>query len=129
MFWYIESVEDTFTMWGLQQSKHFNIAPGIPQFPDIPKMLLNLEFLFDHSEVFTKQTRHRELPCSNGGISQLHKFWIPLKCYSSLNSYKIILICLPEKLGPSMIKLIQLLKYSDDVKIGKRISMFIQKCI
>ena len=30
--------------------------------------------------------------------------------------------------SPSMFKLIQLLKSSDDVKIGKRISMFIQKC-
>ena len=30
--------------------------------------------------------------------------------------------------SPNMIELIQLLKYSDDVKIGKRISMFIQKC-
>ena len=29
--------------------------------------------------------------------------------------------------SPSMFKLIQLLKSSDDVKIGKRISMFIQK--
>ena len=30
--------------------------------------------------------------------------------------------------NPSMFKLIQLLKSSDDVKIGKRISMFIKKC-
>ena len=48
----------------------------------------------------------------------------------SMSSVTLRQQCIPRYYlqSPSMFKLIQLLKSSDDVKIGKRISMFIQKC-
>ena len=47
----------------------------------------------------------------------------------SQGSWDFRTLCLRRyNVSPSMFKLIQLLKSTDDVKIGKRISMFIQKC-
>ena len=70
------------------------------------KSLLLLQFLFDHSEFFTGETRHIVPPCNKAGISnfclefqKLQKFEISSKRYSSFSSYSIILKFLLEKLG------------------------------
>ena len=71
----------------------------------LPTLLL-LQFLFNHSEIFTGETRHIVSPCNKARISnfclefqKLQKFQISLKCYSSFSSYLIILKFLLEKLG------------------------------
>ena len=67
------------------------------------KSLLLLQFLFDHSEFFTGETRHIVPPCNKAGISnfclELQKFQISWKRYSSFSSYSIILKFILEKLG------------------------------
>ena len=70
------------------------------------KSLLHLQFLFDHSEFFTGETRHIVPPCNKAGISnfclelqKLQKFQISWKRYSSFSSYSIILKFILEKLG------------------------------
>ena len=70
------------------------------------KSLLLLQFLFDHSEFFTGETRHIVPPCNKAGISnfclelqKLQKFQISWKRYSSFSSYSIILKFILEKLG------------------------------
>ena len=70
------------------------------------KSLLLLQFLFDHSEFFTGETRHIVPPCNKAGISnfclefqKFQKFQISSKRYSSFSSYSIILNFLLEKLG------------------------------
>ena len=78
--------------------------------PDFLKMLLLLQFLFDHSEIYTGETRHIVPPYNKAGISNfllripeiaeiLQKFQISWKRYFSFSSYAIILKFLPEKLG------------------------------
>ena len=37
--------------------------------PDFLKTLLLLQFLFDHSEIYTGETSHIVPPCNKGGIS------------------------------------------------------------
>ena len=73
-------------------------------------MLLLLQFLFDHSEIFTGETRHIVPPYNKAGISnfclefqKLQKFQISSKRYFSLSSYSIILKFLLEKLGISIV--------------------------
>ena len=69
-------------------------------------MLLLLQFLFDHSEIFTGETRHIVPPYNKAGIQiffclefqKLQKLQIFSKRYSSLSSYSIILKFLLEKL-------------------------------
>ena len=70
------------------------------------KSLLFLQFLFDHSEFFTGETRQIVPPCNKAGISnfllkfqEFQEFQISSKCYSSFSSYSIILNFLLEKLG------------------------------
>ena len=70
------------------------------------KSLLLLQFLFDHSDFFTGETRHIVPPCNKAGISnfclelqKLQKFQISWKRYSSFSSYSIILKFILEKLG------------------------------
>ena len=74
--------------------------------PDFFKTLLRLQFIFDHSEFFTEETRHIVPPYNKAGISnfclefqKLQKFQISSKRYSSFSSYLIILKFLLEKLG------------------------------
>ena len=70
-------------------------------------MLLLLQFLFDHSEIFTGETRHILLPYNKAGISNYFLLRISeiaeitafSKCYSSFSSHAIILKFLLEKLG------------------------------
>ena len=69
-------------------------------------MLLLLEFSFDHSEIFTGETRHIVPPYNKARISdfclefqKLQKLQISSKRYSSFSSYSIILIFFPDKLG------------------------------
>ena len=69
-------------------------------------MLLRLQFLFDHSEIFTGETRHIVPPYNKAGISnffclefqKLQKLQIFSKRYSSFSSYSVILKFLLEKL-------------------------------
>ena len=70
------------------------------------KSLLLIQFLFDHSEFFTGETRHIVPPCNKAGISnfflefqKFQKFQISWKRYSSFSSYSIILKFILEKLG------------------------------
>ena len=70
------------------------------------KSLLLLQFLFENSEFFTRETRHIVPPCNKAGISnfclefqKLQKFQISWKRYSSYSSHSIILNFLLEKLG------------------------------
>ena len=79
--------------------------PEIAEIPDFFKTLL-LEFLFNHSEIFTGETRHIVPACNKARIShfclefqKLQKFEISSKRYSSYSSYLIILKFLLEKLG------------------------------
>ena len=79
---------------------------NISEITDFFKMLLVLQFLFDHSEIFTGKTRHTVPPYNKAGISnsclvfqKLQKFDISSKSYFSLSSYSIILKFLLEKLG------------------------------
>ena len=72
------------------------------------------QFLFDHSEIFTGETRHIVPPCNKAGISnfclefqKLKKFQISSKRYSSFSSYLIILKFLLEKLGNYSATLLQ----------------------
>ena len=74
--------------------------------PDFFKTLLLLQFIFDHSEFFTEDTRHIVPPYNKAGISnfclefqKLQKFQISSKRYSSFSSYSIILKFLLKKLG------------------------------
>ena len=74
--------------------------------PDFFKTLLLLQFIFDHSEFFTEETRHIVPPYNKAGISnfclefqKLQKFQISSKRYSSFSSYSIILKFLLKKLG------------------------------
>ena len=78
--------------------------------PDFLKTLLLLQFLFDHSEIYTGETRHIVAPYNKAGISNfylefqkiaeiLQKCQIFWKRYFSFSSYSIILKFLPEKLG------------------------------
>ena len=69
-------------------------------------MLLLLEFLFDHSEIFTGETRHIVPAYNKVRIShfclefqKLQKLQISSKRYFSLSFYSIILKFLLEKLG------------------------------
>ena len=69
-------------------------------------MLLRLQFLFDHSEIFTGETRHIVPPYNKAGISNFFLLRISeiaeitdfSKRYSSFSSYSIILKFLLEKL-------------------------------
>ena len=89
--------------------REFNFLLRIPEIAEIRdffKTLLLLEFLFDHSEIFTGETRHIVPPYNKAGISnfclefqKLQKFQISSKRYFSLSSYSIILKFLLEKLG------------------------------
>ena len=74
--------------------------------PDFLKTLLLFQFIFDHSEIFTGETRYIVSPYNKARISnfclefqKLQKFQISSKRYSSLSSYSIILKFLLEKLG------------------------------
>ena len=69
------------------------------------KTLLLLQFLFDHSEILTGETRYIMSPYNKARISnfclecqKLQKFEISSKHYSSFSSYSIILKFLLEKL-------------------------------
>ena len=70
------------------------------------KMLLLHQFIFDHSEIFTGETRHIVPPYNKAGSSiffclefqKLQKLQIFSKRYSSFSSYSIILKFLLEKL-------------------------------
>ena len=80
--------------------------PEIAEIPDFFKTLLLLEFIFDHSEIFTGETRHIVPAYNKARISnfclefqKLQKFDISSKHYFSLSSYSIILNFLLEKLG------------------------------
>ena len=62
-------------------------------------MLLLLQFFFDHSQIFTRETRNIVPPCNVARISNFHleclkfpEFETSLKRYSSFSSYSIILI-------------------------------------
>ena len=62
------------------------------------KSLLLLQFILDHSEFFTGETRHIVPPCNKAGISnfclefqEFQEFQISLTRYSSFSSYSIIL--------------------------------------
>ena len=79
---------------------------NIAEITDFFQTLLLLQFLFNHSEIFTGETRHIVSPCNKARISnfclefqKLQKLQISLKCYSSFSSYSIILNFLLEKLG------------------------------
>ena len=70
------------------------------------KLLLLIQFLFDHSEFVTGETSHIVPPCNKAGISnfclefqKLQKFQISSKRYSSFSSYSMILKFLLKKLG------------------------------
>ena len=52
--------------WMPQNSRN---CRNITEMPDFLKTLLLLQFLFDHSEVFTGETRHIVPPCNKAGIS------------------------------------------------------------
>ena len=78
--------------------------------PDFLKTLLLLQFLFDHSEIYTGETNHIVPPYNKAGISNfcleipeipeiLQKLQISWKRYFSFSSYSIILKFLLEKLG------------------------------
>ena len=80
--------------------------------PDFLKTLLLLQFLFDHSEIYTGETRLIVPPYNKAGISNssfcleipeiaeiLQKLQISWKRYFSFSSYSIILKFLLEKLG------------------------------
>ena len=57
------------------------------------KILLGLQFLFNHSEIFTRKTRHIVSPCNKAGISIFHlEFQISLERHSSFSSFSIMLI-------------------------------------
>ena len=57
------------------------------------KSLLLLQFLYIHSEFFTRETKHIVPPCNKARISNFQfEFQISLKCYSSFSSYLNILI-------------------------------------
>ena len=78
---------------------------NIAETTDFFQTLLLLQFLFNHSEIFTGETRHIVSPCNTARISnfclefqKLQKLQISLKCYSSFSSYSIILKFLLEKL-------------------------------
>ena len=78
---------------------------NIAEITDFFETLLLLQFLFDHSEFFTGETRHIVPLYNKAGISnfclefqKLQKFQISSKCYSSCSSYLIILNFLLEKL-------------------------------
>ena len=80
--------------------------PEIAEIPDFFKTLLLLQFLFDHSEFFTGETRHIVPPYNRAGIlhfclefQKLQKFQISSKHYSSFSFYSIILNFLLKKLG------------------------------
>ena len=73
--------------------------------PDFLKTLPLLQFLFNHSEILTGETRYIVSPYNKARISnfclefqKLQKFEISSKHYSSFNSYLIILKFLLEKL-------------------------------
>ena len=79
---------------------------NIAEITDFFQTLLLLQFLFNHSEIFTGETSHIVSPCNKARISnfclefqKLQKLQISLKCYSSFSSYSIILKFLLEKLG------------------------------
>ena len=68
------------------------------------KSLLLLQFLLDHSDFFTRETKHIVPdivpPCNKAGISNFQiEFQISFKHYSSFSSYLIILNFLLENLG------------------------------
>ena len=69
--------------------------PGIPITQDFFKSLLLVQLLFDHSEFFTRETRHIVPACNRVRISnfclEFQELKISLKHYS-LSSYSIILI-------------------------------------
>ena len=78
---------------------------NIAEMPDFFKTLLLLQFIFDHSEFFTEETRHIVPPYNKAGIAnfclefqKLQKFQISSKRYSSFSSYSIILKFLLKKL-------------------------------
>ena len=64
-------------------------------------LLHQLEFLFDHSEFCTEETRRIVRPCNKAGISNLllefQEFHFSLKHYTLVNSYWVILKFLTEK--------------------------------
>ena len=71
---------------------------NIAEITDFFQTLLLIQFLFNHSEMFTGETRHLVSPYNKASISnfclefqKLQKFQISLKCYSSFSSYSIIL--------------------------------------
>ena len=54
------------------------------------KTLLRLQFLFSHSEIFTRKTRHIVPPCNKAGISNFHlEFQSSMESYSSFSSFSI----------------------------------------
>ena len=69
-----------------------SIASGCPAVSFYFKSLL-LQFLFNHSDFFTGETRHKVLPCNKAGNFNCRlEVQISSKHYSSLRSYLIILI-------------------------------------
>ena len=79
---------------------------NIAEITDFFQMLLLLQFLFNHSEIFTGETMHIVSSCNKARISnfrlefqKLQKLQISLKCYSAFSSYSLILKFLLEKLG------------------------------
>ena len=57
------------------------------------KILLRLQFLFSHTEIFTRKTRYVVPPCNKAGISNFHlEFQISMERYSSFSSFSIMLI-------------------------------------
>ena len=79
---------------------------NIAEITDFFKTLLLLQFLFNHSEIFTGEPRHIMSLCNKARISnfwlefqKLQKFQISSKHYPSFSSYSIILKFLLEKLG------------------------------
>ena len=90
--------------WMPQNSRNCRNIADIAEMPDFLKTLLLLQFLFNHSEFFTRETRHVLPPCNKAGISnfclefqKLQKLQISWKRYSSFSSYSIILKFLLEK--------------------------------
>ena len=55
--------------WMPQNSRNCRNIAEIAEMPDFLKTLLLLQFLFDHSEFFTGETRHIMPPCNKAGIS------------------------------------------------------------
>ena len=105
------------------------------------QLLLLLQFLFDHSEFFTRETRHILLTCNKAVIYnfclEFKEFTFASNCYS-FSSCSIILVFPLEKLGvwchpvttPEFMYILRIItiectaKFFSGVLFGQQVSLF-----